>query len=282
MPLQVFPPYPRLAPFLMHFMALQLDRCESHLPAALSPNLLLFVRGGVDVVEPDGTLARCPRFILSGPYLGTRHSHVGPGMLAVSVMFRPGLLQEALGISAGDIYGRFVEVSEIVGAGRVEQLFSDLDKEHSIPAYVRLFQEFLLSTLNVAPRKKSMGAAFLAAHQKMFFPLIDIAEYFGIGQRQVERRVRQVFGVSLRDVRRVSRFGWAVQRLLSQPVGWGDLTRIAQESDYYDQAHMHREFVELSGLGPVQLLQKIASDDPAYWPYRMSPDDFKKLFIPVD
>lgn len=266
----------------MHFMALQLDGCASHLPAALSPNLMLFVRGGVDVVRPDGTLARCPRFILSGPYLGTRHSYADPGMLAVSVMFRPGLLQDALGISPEEIYGRFVEISEITGAGPVEQLFSDLDREQSTPGYVRLFQDFLLSVLNFAPRKKSVGAAFLAAHQKMFFPLIDIAEYFGIGQRQVERRVRQAFGVSLRDVRRISRFGWTLQRLLRQPVEWGDLTHIAQEMGYYDQAHMHREFAELGGLGPLQLLQEIAGDDPAYWPYRIAPDDFKNLFIPVD
>lgn len=266
----------------MHVMALQLDGCESHLPAALSPNLILFVRGGVTVAEADGSKVRRPRFLLSGPYLARRHSFADPGTLSVSVMFRPGLLQEALGISAADIHERFVEVSKIVDASRVEQLFSDLDKEQSIPAYVHLFQEFLLSTLNLAPRKKSVGAAFLAAHQRIFFPLIDIAEYFGIGQRQLERRVRQAFGVSLRDVRRISRFGLTLQRLVSEPVGWGDLTHIAQEAGYYDQAHMHREFVELSGLGPVQLLQKVAGDDPAYWAYRISPGDFKNLFIPVD
>lgn len=282
MQLQVFPPHPHLSPFLMHFMVLKLDGRESHLPAALSPNLMLFVRGGVMAMEADGTVLRRPRFFLSGPYLTSRRSYSDPGTLAISVMFRPGLLQEAFGISAVDINSRFIAVSDIVRNGRVDQLFSDLDKEHSIHDYVQLFQEFLLSALNLTPKKKSIGAAFLAAHQKMFFPLVDLALYFGIGERQLERRVRQAFGVSLRDIRRMSRFGLTLQRLLGQPVAWGGLTHIAQEAGYYDQAHMHREFVEMSGLAPIQLLQKIASDDPAYWVYRISPADYKKLFIPVD
>lgn len=267
----------------MHFMVLQLDGRASHLPAALSPNLTLVVRGGIRVMEADGSVSPVPRFVLSGPYLTSRRSFSAPGTLAISVMFRPALIEEALGIRAADIHSRIIDVNAILDHERVEQLFADMDdKERAVSDHVRLFQEFLLTTLKLPPKKKSLGSGFLAAHQKMFLPLVDIALYFGIGERQLERRVRQVFGVSLRDVRRMSRFGFTLPRLLGRPVQHGELTHIAQESGYYDQAHMHREFVELSGLGPIQLLQKIASDDPAYWVYRVSPDDFRNLFIPVD
>ncbi|HJW56915.1 MAG TPA: helix-turn-helix domain-containing protein [Burkholderiaceae bacterium] len=265
----------------MHIMVLNLDACESHLPAALSPKLVLFVRGGVSVVQADGTLVRRPRFLLSGPYMAPRRSISNPDTMSISVMFRPGLLQEGLGISSADINSRFLQMRDIADSSRVDQLLSDMDEERPIAEYVRLFQEFLLATLNLS-HKKSIGAAFLAAHQKMFMPLIDIALYFGVGERQLERRVRQVFGVTLREVRHMSRFALTLQHLLKQPVAWGDLTHIAHESGYYDQAHMHREFVEMSGLPPIQLLQKIASDDPAYWAYRVTPADFQKLFIPVD
>ena len=281
-PLPIFAPDPRLAPFLMHFMALDLDGRESRLPAGLSPNLLLFVRGGVRVKEEDGSLQPCPRFMLTGPNMSTRHSFSEPGTLALSVMFRPGLLEESLGIAAPDTYARILDIRDIVGNTPVEQLFGDLAKRDSVPEQVQLLQDFLLSTLNLVPKKKSIGQAFLSTHQKMFTPLIDLALAFGIGERQLERRVRQVFGVSLRDVRRMTRFGLTLQRLLGQSVAHGDLTHVAHEAGYYDQAHMHRDFVEMSGLGPIQLIQKIASDDPAYWVYRIPPDDFKKLFIPID
>ena len=104
---------------------------------------------------------------------------------------------------------------------------------------------------------------------------------FGIGERQLERRMREAFGVNLRDARRVVRFGWSLLHIIGMPVGWGDLTRIAHDSGYYDQAHMHKEYLDLAGISPIALLQKIASNDPAYWLYRLSEQDTKKLFLPV-
>ncbi len=280
MQLQVFPPHPKLAHLLMHIMVLELDGCESHMCAALSPAFMLLIRGSVDVIEDDGSLSRYPRFTLRGPRMTPTRWIAAPGTLLMTVCFRPGMLQKGLGLSVEGLTSRELMPAEIVGASRVDQLLRAMDEERTVVEYVQAFQDFLLDTLDLT-RKPHIGEAFLAAHQKMFFPLVDLAAYFGIGQRQLERRVLQAFGVSLRDMRRITRFGLCLPRIIGQPVGWGDLTRIAQESGYYDQAHMHREFVELAGIGPVQLLQKIAGNDPAYWVYRMSETDFKNLFLPV-
>ncbi len=122
---------------------------------------------------------------------------------------------------------------------------------------------------------------FFEANQKIFFPLIDLAIYFGVGQRQLERRVRDVFGVPLRDIRRLARWGLCLERLVNAQVEWGDLTRIAHESGYFDQAHMTREFVELAGLAPLPLLKKVAEKDPAWWAYQIKGQDYKNLFLPV-
>lgn len=61
-------------------------------------------------------------------------------MEARDVMFRAGLLQDALGISASDVNSRFIDVSDIVDRGRVDRLFSDLENERSVSDYVRLFE----------------------------------------------------------------------------------------------------------------------------------------------
>jgi AraC-like DNA-binding protein len=280
MPPKVFAPHPQLASVLMHFMAAQLEG-ESRMPAALSPHLMLCVRGGTSIEAQNGELSRRPRLALNGPYPQARHSFSDPGTLVISVMFKPGLLQETLGMPPGDILSRCVSASDIVEPASVDRLLLAIDQEASIAAQVGLFQDFLLAALNLAPKKRSLGRAFLAAHQHLYMPAIEFALRFGIGERQLERRMRQVFGVALRDVRCIYRFGMTLQRLVSRPPARGELTRIAQDQGYYDQAHMHREFVELSGLGPLQLLDKIGSDDPAYWVYRLAPADYKNLFIPV-
>lgn len=278
---QTFPPHPRLAPFLMHVLALELDACESHLPAHLSPVLLLFLRGGVTRIEPDSTLVRHPRFTLLGPMVGVRRSMVDPGTVFISMCFRPGLLQDTLKIEPGDIYNSHLTLHDIIDPARVDRLLDDLDHEPRIDECVMLFQQFLLESLDLT-RKPSLGARFIAARHKMFEPLIDLALHFGIGERQLERQVRKAFGVPLRDVRRMSRFGYALPKVLHRVVAWGDLTHIAQEAGYYDQAHMHREFIDLAGVSPVTLLKKVGDRDPGFWAYSVSPEDYKNLYLPAD
>lgn len=264
----------------MHFMAVSVDACEYYLPSGLSPALAVFVRGSADVIVESQAPITTPRFSLSGPFLGPRHVRSKPGTLALVVLFRPGYLQQTLGVSAADMVNRDVDMRAIVDGSRIDAMFEALDRAGSISDQMRIFQDYLLSTLALG-QKRSMAESFFEAHQKMFFPLIDLAEFFGIGRRQLERRVRDVFGVSLRDVRRLSRWGFCVERLVNEHVAWGDLTHLAQESGYFDQAHMTREFVELSGFAPLPLLKKIASEDPGYWAYRIKGEDFKNLFLPV-
>ena len=60
------------------------------------------------------------------------------------------------------------------------------------------------------------------------------------------------------------------------------LAALAHDAGYFDQPHMVRDFRELAGLAPAQLLARAAGSDPAYWVYRIAPDDFDKLFFQFD
>lgn len=277
---QVAPPHPRLGSALMHFMAVSVDDCEYHVPAGLSPALAVFVRGSADLLAQGQAPRTTPRFSLSGPFLGPRRAKSTPGTLALVVLFRPGYVEPCLGVPAAALVNRDVDMRDIADTGRIDAMFDALDGASSISGYLHIFQEYLLSTLDL-DQKKSMAESFFEAHQKMFFPLIDLALLFGIGRRQLERRVKDVFGVSLRDVRSLSRWGLCMERLVNTRFEWGDLAHLAQDSGYFDQAHMTREFIDLAGIAPLPLLKKIASDDPAYWAYRIRGEDFKNLFLPV-
>lgn len=264
----------------MHFMVISVDACEYYLPSGLSPALTVFVHGSAEILVENQAPRTTPRFCLSGPFLGPRAVKSKPGTLALAVLFRPGYLHPTLGVSAAELVNRDLNMRDIVDASRIDTMFEALDRADTISDYICIFQEYLLSTLALG-QEKGMAESFFEAHQKLFFPLIDLALFFGIGRRQLERRVRDVFGMSLRDVRRLSRWGFCLERLVNAHIEWGDLTYLAHESGYFDQAHMTREFVELSGFAPLPLLKKIASDDPGYWAYRIKGQDFKNLFLPV-
>ena len=287
----VIPPLPQLSGLLMHLLVVDLHEGVSLLPASLCPSLMLFVRGSAQIVNDDGSKTDSLRFFLRGPFLSPTRVTYEAGTISLSVCLRPGMLQQALGVSASSITGSAISMHELLDQSKTDALLNAIEilntqYDNQLSAsYAQelsaLFQQFLL--LNFRHKKGNhLGAAFIAARQKLFFPLADLSDYFGIGQRQLERRVRETFGVPLRDVRRIARFGLCLPLIVDQSLSWGDLTRVAHESGYYDQAHMHREFVELVGIPPLQLIQKIASSDPAYWIFRFNNTEFRQLFIPVE
>lgn len=277
----VIAPAPSLGRALMHFLATGHPGGDSRLPARVCPALTLTVRGGSGVMQPNGTLFRYPRFMLGGATMSPRHAVSDPGTLSIFVMFRPGALQQVLGISAADMTSRVVDMHDVADASLVDRFLQQLDEDRSAIKYVELLQDFLLSIFRL-DEAQSVGTALAAEYRKLFSPAVDIAAAFHISERQLERKVLQAFGLPLRDMRRIVRFGLTLPQLLAPGVAWGELTRIAQECGYYDQAHMHREFSELSGLGPIDLVRKIKSDDSAYWMYRIAQPDFNRLFIPAE
>ena len=276
MELTIIAPPPTLAGLILHILVIDTDGGASTLPAGLATSLVFSARGGV--LAEDGA-RRCPRCYFHRPSMLPRRGQFEGHTVSISVAFRPGMLRQAIGIDSGELAADMVPAEELVAPPLVRALYEGVDSANDRAAYVAQFQRFLLAALDPG-RASGMGALFYAARQKMFMPLVDMAGLFGVGQRQLERRIRTTFGVSLRDLRRVARFGLTLPLIVGQGPARGDLTRIAHDAGYYDQAHMHREFVELCGHAPSELLQKIAGDDPAYWVYRLGEEDFRKLFIP--
>lgn len=263
----------------MHIMVLELDGCETHVPPAWSPMLVLYVRGRGALIESDGSHRPLPRFFLSGAASRARHSVYAPRTQALTVMLRPGVVRAALGVGADEVANANIAMDELTDSERVDCFLVEFDALPSLDAQLASFQDFLLATFKPAATSPVVQA-FVAARRRLFQPLVELALQFGIAERTLERRVRGHFGVPLRELRRIMRFGLALRELGERETEWGDLTRLAQDAGYYDQAHMHREFVEFSGLGPLQLIRKIDSDDPAYWVYRIGDKDFDNLFLP--
>lgn len=93
----------------------------------------------------------------------------------------------------------------------------------------------------------------------------------GRSLRQVERRIRAWAGLSMREVRAISR----AERVFFDAVAAGegpgpgpDWAQLALDGDYADQSHLCRETRRITGFSPADLHQRIAQD-PAFWAYRL-------------
>ncbi|WP_205230255.1 helix-turn-helix domain-containing protein [Azospira oryzae] len=280
MPL-VVAPHPELAPWIYHILVMPLDGCLSRLPSALSPGLLLFARGGAAQPLADGSCRAVPRASLTGPYLDPRESRAAPGSVFLSVMFRPGVMAEALGPGVGELRDRIVPLDEVLPPLLVRQMLETVDASDSPADWVAAVQGLLRRCLR--PRRDPARLAdLLGASTHLFSPAGQIAAHLGIGLRQLERRVAHGYGANLRELRRVARFGFSLARLQAQPPRRGELTRIAQDFGYYDQAHMDRDYRDMAGASPGELLRAVADGAPGYWWYRLGQRDFRDLFLPDD
>lgn len=281
MDLRISPPPIGYEQLLLHTLWLRMPTQQAFIPAGLSPSIMLIARGSAQILSEDGSRITSPRLFLRGPYTEPVHVEYAPDTIAMSVCFIPGMLANNCKVEVSSIINRILPLDTIFDPQLVSQFLEKIDAHHDADHHIREFHHFL-SQILVAKQRNFVGEAFMAAHKKIFLPLIELTSHFGIGERQLERRVRASFGINLRELRRIARFGFTLQRILKQGSTWGDLTRVAQESGYYDQAHMHKEFNDLAGVNPTTLLQRIAAKDPAYWLYLLSPQDFKKLFIAVE
>lgn len=280
MDMQIFSPLPRFKQILLHTLWLPQPGLNALIPASLSPSIMLIVRGGAELVHEDGRREMAPRFILRGPFTGPVQVEYAPDTVTMTVCFVPGMLSKVCRLEIADLLNTAIEMDKVFDPNLVALFLKKVDARCDANGNVQDFHDFL-SQIFQEDKKNIIGEAFLAAHKKIFFPLMALTAHFGIGERQLERRVRAAFGMNLRELRRLVRFGFTLQRIVNEGSTWGDLTKVALDSGYYDQAHMHKEFSDLAGTGPTQLLQKIAARDPAFWLYQLSPTEFKNLFMAV-
>ena len=83
-------------------------------------------------------------------------------------------------------------------------------------------------------------------------PINDILRNDPAKRRQLERKFVKQIGISPKQLGKVVRLQTALRMLYSGKVD--TLTKIAYESEYYDQAHFIKDFREFTGTNPGELL----------------------------
>lgn len=112
-------------------------------------------------------------------------------------------------------------------------LFDNLNSQKTIDTIVRTTIDTLLSTNGSVSIK-------------------GILQQDSSKRRQLERNFQKQIGISPKQLGKVIRLQAALKRLLSGEAE--NLTGIAYESEYYDQAHFIKDFKEFSGISPKGFL----------------------------
>lgn len=84
--------------------------------------------------------------------------------------------------------------------------------------------------------------------------LANIAAYYNISERQMQRKFKTNIGVSANKFHKLQQFEKALELMSSAQ--YGSLTRLGYDLGYSDQSHFIKDFRAFSGLSPYEFIKK--------------------------
>ena len=171
------------------------------------------------------------------------------------VLFQPLGLYRLFGVPISPLTGAGTEGHAVFGP-QISSLYQRLGNAESFADRVQLLDRFFLHRLQQSrPLDPTARAMHRLASGRC--NVGDAARMIGISERQFERRSQQWAGVSPKALARVSRFQRAIAEYRSGRGCWLD---IAHKVGYYDQMHLIRDFHDLGGGAPTQVVNEILDE----------------------
>lgn len=164
----------------------------------------------------------------------------------------------------------------VLPPAQIEALESQLAEASSSADRIALVESFLIAHLNNIPADPlvACGMARLRAGG-WGKPITALARDLGIGGRQLERRFLEATGATPKRIARILRFMHALQ----EGVAGKPWAQVAQQAGFFDQAHLVREFVSMTGNPPRRFLESAVSSSHRHINEQLGATVFSNTFF---
>lgn len=172
----------------------------------------------------------------------------------MGVVFRPGGIQALFSLSAGELSDQVISVSDVTDMD-ISALRQQLADAPTTNKKFCLLETFLTSILDpdFQPNPSVVFSARKIYNQNGKQPISEITEQVGYSRRRLSELFRETVGTSPKQFSCIQRFQQTLRLIRKYPEP--DLSRIAHDSGYYDQAHFNRDFKALSGITPTEYIK---------------------------
>jgi AraC-like DNA-binding protein len=241
MELATRPPHPALAPHIRSLAGWH-ERADGPVRRAELPGgrIVLVISFG-PTLDVDGS--RYGSFVAGlhdAPAL-TEHAGEGHGIQAY---LTPLGGRRLLGMPMGELTRQVVELEDLIGTNELsERLAAAPDWGTRFALLERAIAERTLAAPPVAPE---LEWVWQRLHEDV--PIGELAAKLGWSRRHLAATVHRELGMAPKPLARLLRFERAVERLRAG----ADLTDVALDSGYYDQAHFNRDFKAFAGVTPTE------------------------------
>ena len=259
-------PSPALIPYISHYLLAELSPGDkTYLPATSSATFVMFIRGGVTIEQQGLNNVDTPSAYIEGPCLVPRSSYAMTNTEIVSIHFRPAMLEHFVTIPVTEFTNNRITLEDLK-SDRLKRMVENARQSVDRSALIVGVEQSLIQLLQSRKTLNRRASKTLKLPSNIHLPVKQLANFSGLSVRQLERRFLNSYGVTLRDWRRLDRATKALLSLLLHSEQT-NMSAIANHADYFDHAHMCRDFRELCGVAPQQLVGQ-AENNPAFWPLR--------------
>jgi AraC-like DNA-binding protein len=205
------------------------------------------------IYQPDDTI-RCRRLsgaVVSGAYRGCFVIDTREHASVMGAHFKPGGALPFLSVPPGTLSDTHVDLETLWGT-RARTLRERLCSAGSAYQRFRLLEQALLLARGSLERRGAVRVAIERLGRG--FRVGEIASDLGLSRRRFIEVFTAEVGMTPKLFGRVQRF----QRALSLARGAAsrDWSELALDCRYFDQSHMIRDFVALSGFSPAELVRR--------------------------
>lgn len=168
-----------------------------------------------------------------------------------AVRFNPEGFHPFSALPLKDLENKAVDLNTVFGKQGMEIEKAILHAE-TTEERIRLAEDFLLNLLKenaVIDRiVSSTVETIVTANGRL--PIGELSDQLQIHRRQLERKFASTIGLSPKQLSRVVRLQTVIKRLLTND--FTNLSALAHEEEYFDQAHFIKDFKEFTGLTPKE------------------------------
>lgn len=153
-----------------------------------------------------------------------------------------------------DLANKETPIELLFGANTAKELEHNIIRAKDSKQRIEIIEIFLSEKLNDQTTidnivKKTVDALLSSKGTESITTILkeDLSK-----RRQLERNFKKQIGVSPKQLGKVIRLQTALKMLLNKKTD--NLTSIAYESEYFDQAHFIKDFKEFTGINPKEFL----------------------------
>lgn len=195
-------------------------------------------------------LIKTPKAIAMGQYFNNLESHIPEGLEVIGMLFKPTVFHRFFGVNMMELTHNILPAEDIFGQD-ILQLVDKLANANSDPMRMMFVDTYFTRKFKETKYKTDLvdNVISLMTEQKGDLRMQQIADYFKLSPRLLQKKFKDHSGVSPKYMGRIIQFNHALEIRKANPnIKWAEL---AMKAGYYDQAHLINAFIEFTGTTPV-------------------------------